>query len=491
MLKRGILGEGAYGIVYKGKDIEGNEYAIKRSFGSKNFLGLKNIREINFLRCLRHSCVIGLDSISVGDPFTQNNPMTPLTSRNDLKDDSFNIIMEKCESNLYNYSRKCRKEKDLFPLKIVMCQLLAGLEFLEKKSVIHRDIKPENCLINLEQGAPYLKICDFGLSRNHNTLRPSTPGTVTIFYRAPEICARIDYDCKADVWSAACVFYYIVTGFHFLTVDPQEDNAITILNDIFANYPSKLDTKYVLKKLKMSSNNPGKPLKERMIRKMKESKLSVNDFNKTEGNFDDFIELMLKMFEINVANRFSATQCLESKFFDFMRKTYINDVRKKNPVENYKERIFTIKNCKERRWGATLLLTLFKKKRWVNIVLAFMAMEIFDRYLTFGNDKLIKTKEYIELTMNTIMYMCYKHQNVLRSAGEWKTFFDKKGTTEEIESIERFILIDVLDYELYVKNLADCIDEDANQNENKILERYLSIGEDYVGPLGELYSLLS
>lgn len=47
-------------------------------------------------------------------------------------------------------------------VRIIMVQLLEGLEYLHKSKVLHRDIKPGNILLNFDCA---LKIADFGLGK--------------------------------------------------------------------------------------------------------------------------------------------------------------------------------------------------------------------------------------------------------------------------------------------------------------------------------------
>ena len=48
-------------------------------------------------------------------------------------------------------------------IKVIIYQLLLGLNFLQQCQVLHRDLKPENVLINKD--LTQVKLCDFGLAR--------------------------------------------------------------------------------------------------------------------------------------------------------------------------------------------------------------------------------------------------------------------------------------------------------------------------------------
>ena len=121
-----------------------------------------------------------------------------------MVEDSHHFILEFSDGDLEDFYPKCN---NYYYLK-VMCQTLLGIEFIHSKGVIHRDLKPGNILVSMgKDGLPYAKIIDFGLACHSSHYRPSTPGTVTHWYRAPEICCRYDYyDTATDMWSLGCVF---------------------------------------------------------------------------------------------------------------------------------------------------------------------------------------------------------------------------------------------------------------------------------------------
>jgi hypothetical protein len=91
-----------------------------------------------------------------------------------------------------------------------MLQVCEGLQVAHERGIIHRDIKPNNLFV-LRDGS--LKILDFGVARlAASTLTASGFLVGTPEYMSPEQAMGRPVDARSDVFSAAAVFYFIVTG---------------------------------------------------------------------------------------------------------------------------------------------------------------------------------------------------------------------------------------------------------------------------------------
>ena len=92
----------------------------------------------------------------------------------------------------------------------LMMQVCDGLQNAHRTGVIHRDLKPSNMFV---QRGGVLKILDFGVARlTASNLTASGFLVGTPEYMAPEQPQGRMVDARSDVYSAASVFYFMLTG---------------------------------------------------------------------------------------------------------------------------------------------------------------------------------------------------------------------------------------------------------------------------------------
>ncbi|XP_034151177.1 serine/threonine-protein kinase/endoribonuclease IRE1 isoform X3 [Esox lucius] len=196
---RNVLGHGAEGtIVYKGQ-FDNRAVAVKRilpecfSFAD---------REVDLLResdehpnVIRYFCT--------------------------ERDRQFQYIaIELCAASLQEYVE--RQDFDRHGLEPVMLlqQTMSGLAHLHSLNIVHRDLKPHNILVSMPNahGRVRAMISDFGLckklavGRHSFSRRSGVPGTEG--WIAPEVLSedcKENPTCTVDIFSAGCVFYYVVS----------------------------------------------------------------------------------------------------------------------------------------------------------------------------------------------------------------------------------------------------------------------------------------
>lgn len=518
--RKGKCGEGAYGVVYEAKltvqkddETKVQRVAVKRNYGDNVTKGVACLREMNFLASLNHPCIIRLKSISVGDPFEKEKPWTPKPKRHKMKEDSHHFIMEYSDYDLDKFMDKC---KNFYQLKTVMCQLLLGMEFFHSKGILHRDIKPPNVLVSMEENIPYAKFCDFGLSCVPNRYRPSTPGTVTSWYRAPEICCEYPhYSFPSDIWSLGCVFYEIVTKIPF--VSSKRDDDKLIFNDIISTLPDKYsleDIEAFIKKgnCKFKADLP--KAKESSFADLIKPNINVREFNKKGGTINEFMDLLSRMLCLEPDKRYTVSQCIEHPFFKSFE-SYYKDMRKKYPpIKNVNLNI-TIIDCIERRWAVNILFNIYnkrKKLKWYSHDLLFQALRLFDEYLDYAfsredvkfKDEVnetqgkLNTKKEVSIYIYTCIYIMYKHYSTLYKFYPWTSIFPPDliddTTLGVMEEFEKYVIRKICKYIIFKPTFLDILSQD--NEEKTILQLQLDIKnyfvnygriKSYEGSVMELY----
>ncbi|CAM4424566.1 unnamed protein product [Leuciscus chuanchicus] len=131
------------------------------------------------------------------------------------------IAIELCSYTLQEYvERKDFDRHGLEPVTLLE-QTMSGLAHLHSLNIVHRDLKPHNILVSMPNthGRAKAMISDFGLCKKlavgrHSFSRKSgVPGTEG--WIAPEVLsedAKHNPTCTVDIFSAGCVFYYVLSG---------------------------------------------------------------------------------------------------------------------------------------------------------------------------------------------------------------------------------------------------------------------------------------
>ncbi|EAR91242.1 cyclin-dependent kinase-like Serine/Threonine kinase family protein (macronuclear) [Tetrahymena thermophila SB210] len=189
------IGEGTYGIVYKGFDTQTNtQVAIKKVKLDQEQEGIPQsaLREICILKDLSdHQNIVKLRDVIY-----------------QIEESKLFLVFEYVDYDLKKYL-ETMKHLTQHDIKLIMYQLLNGLDFCHQRRIIHRDIKPQNILIDK---AGNVKIADFGLAKTFQVpSKTLTHEVETLWYRPPEILLGVKtYSLAIDMWSIGCVFYELM-----------------------------------------------------------------------------------------------------------------------------------------------------------------------------------------------------------------------------------------------------------------------------------------
>ncbi|KAH3758214.1 tyrosine protein kinase [Pelomyxa schiedti] len=199
------IGEGSYGIVYKGR-WRNQEVAIKV---------VKNQQSKDTLTAFDNEVQI-CDTIS-SNPYqiVQFYGAVRTTGKLAIVTEFFPL------GNL----RSCLKHHNLSLVVKLKCMIdcAKGMKFLHHSNLLHRDLKTDNLLISsLDEDAKVnAKISDFGTTRGVSTVsvdQTFTAGIGTPAFMAPEQLSGGNYHQSADVYSFSIMLHQVMTE-----KEPYED----------------------------------------------------------------------------------------------------------------------------------------------------------------------------------------------------------------------------------------------------------------------------
>ncbi|KAL8645697.1 MAG: hypothetical protein Q9210_006565, partial [Variospora velana] len=243
-----------YGVVFRAQERASSKIVALKQIRipheeRQNGVPITALREISILRSLRHENIVNVLEVAVGEKAM----------------DEVYMVMEYCEQAIsvsmgapgwliflleQGGSASCFEIQDMaalldeirvkFTMSQIKClfrQLLSGLDYLHSNDIVHRDVKMQNILLTAKG---VLKLADFGMARAYS-VRPLTPGVVTIWYRAPELLLGTKYYTPAvDVWSAGLVLAELIQSEPCLTGETPVEQLSLIVKLLGSPTPDDL-----------------------------------------------------------------------------------------------------------------------------------------------------------------------------------------------------------------------------------------------------------
>ncbi|ALC39191.1 Cdk5, partial [Drosophila busckii] len=279
------IGEGTYGVVYKGRNrVTGQIVAMKKIRLESDDEGVPStaIREISLLKELKHPNIVCLVDVL-------------------MEENRIFLIFEFLSMDLKKYMDSLPPEKHLDSqlVRSYLYQITDAIMFCHRRRVLHRDLKPQNLLID-KNGI--IKVADFGLGRSFGIpVRIYTHEIVTLWYRAPEVLLGSPrYSCPVDIWSIGCIFAEMATRKPLFQGDSEIDQLFrmfrilkTPTEEIWPGVTSLPDYKNTF------------PC------------WSTNQLTNQLKNLDDNgVDLIQKMLIYDPVHRITAKDILEHSYFD-------------------------------------------------------------------------------------------------------------------------------------------------------------------------------
>ena len=295
----GIVGEGAYGIVYKCLNKETNKYvAVKKFKETQDKLVQKTMkRELAMLQMLHHENVVEFQESFVSKG-------------------NFFLVFEYVEKNLLEVLEESPRGLSPKLIRSLVFQMCKAVAYLHKNNMIHRDVKPENLLIDEKLN---LKLCDFGfarkvkLNKNNNNIDTMTDYVATRWYRSPELLLSGGiYGPEVDYWAIGCIMGELADGNPMFPGEDEVDQLDCIIK-ILGNLPESLVNMYY--------ENPIYNGKE-LLKIKKPETLEKRYLGILSPTAIDFMKGLL---ELDPSKRLSGENVFKHKYFSIFMKNNNNN----------------------------------------------------------------------------------------------------------------------------------------------------------------------
>ncbi|ANQ07678.1 Protein kinase [Plasmodium coatneyi] len=211
--------------------------------------------------------------------------------------------------------------------KVIIYQMLQGINHFHKKFIIHRDIKPANTLIKnikyLSDGLNdskewIVKIADFGLGVYDHFLKAETKdcNIITLQYRPPEIlCNSTMYNYSVDIWSIGITMCECLLG--FVPVTSKFESSVLFKILVFRGIPDE-DFDDLLKKEFVGE------LPQFKVDRLKMLEIIFTDIYGRRLLSDHGIDLVDQFLSYDYKNRITANEALRHPWFEDVH-LYLNE----------------------------------------------------------------------------------------------------------------------------------------------------------------------
>ena len=198
------INEGGFGVVYRCKNINGQDFAVKSI--KNNEFGISCLAEAFIMSHLNHPCINKALQIHID---SKKLYMIQEIAINDLK------------SFIQTNNHICRK---LYISWFNM--LIQSVNYMHIQNIVHGDIKASNILIYKDLS---IKLTDFTLSKHINWHTNRSLYTIT---HRPYECwfNKSVFTFKSDIWALGCTLYEILIGELLFIPQKYEDSIYAILD---------------------------------------------------------------------------------------------------------------------------------------------------------------------------------------------------------------------------------------------------------------------
>lgn len=201
----GIKGSGYFCDVYKFQNEETEEFVAVKRLKEKHYdnydYRYRLIREIKLLNDLE-GCPYIVDILKDG---------------NNKEKKQLWYMMPCADFNLYKYIKKNHQKISLEDRFKFADHIIGAIKFAHEINILHRDISPNNILLFGAGESIDVKVSDFGLGKDEESLSHYTGSSVEgygqILYVAPEQREKLkDATVQSDIFSLGKLIYFLFTA---------------------------------------------------------------------------------------------------------------------------------------------------------------------------------------------------------------------------------------------------------------------------------------
>jgi len=203
--KTDLLGTGVFSRVYKATDVLLDRIVALKFFTAEASTKYQILGKLKKVVKLEHQNLCKFYDVEL------------LSTKNVLgeTENAVVVIMEYLEAGNF---RSFTQDYPQYTDKLLV-DVLKGLSYMHKSSLVYRDLKPQNILVKMEHDEPVAKLVDFGFTRVAGTDDDASTAVMgTIEYMPPEHFNPKRYgisgsiSANLDLWSFGLLVYETVTG---------------------------------------------------------------------------------------------------------------------------------------------------------------------------------------------------------------------------------------------------------------------------------------
>ncbi|XP_055340670.1 mitogen-activated protein kinase 14-like [Paramacrobiotus metropolitanus] len=323
-----VIGMGTYGIVVLATDTQTNErVAIKkltRPFTTE-IEARRTFREIHLLRHARHPNIVSLVDI-----FTPHMTWTSFSTSRDREE--VYIVTRYAGPTLAEIIENKSIAWSALDKKLMLYNILRGLQFLHSVGLIHRDLKPANIAVG---GRNMASILDFGLARAVPDDSALTGYVVTKGYRAPELIYNLSisenglshYTSKVDVFSAGVIMAEMELRKPLFDIVDNQRGFIHLA--AFLNLMGRPSDEW----LGTIADMPTRTAIAKWSDRVKSPEELRAQFEQQFMNLsDEGIDLLIRMLDVDPRRRISTAEALMHPYFEGLHNQDNANLAHNNPI---------------------------------------------------------------------------------------------------------------------------------------------------------------